>query len=106
MHSLYLQEIYDLKNTALYCRLAKLSIKENIIVKNEATIPRVIVLKIRLSNSEFNPLCIWSIFKKNQKHGIPIEKIGGNKEIIIAKNTMFLTPILENLEMLDYRSNV
>jgi len=45
--------------------------------------PRPIVLNDRVSNSIENPFWIWSILSKTQKHGIPKEKIGGNKDIVI-----------------------
>ena len=48
-----------------------------VVVINAAIKPRQIVLKVRLSNSKVNPFEIWSIFKRNQKNGIPIENDGG-----------------------------
>jgi len=52
---------------------------------NAVKSPRLKVLNDRLSNSIDNPFWIWSIFNRTQKNGIPKEKIGGNKDIIIAK---------------------
>ena len=70
--------VMNFKSEFLFWRTAKVSIKENIIVIKAVINPRPIVLKVRISKSKFKPLCIWSIFKKNQNIGIPIEKSGGN----------------------------
>ena len=50
--------------------------------------PRLIVLNNRVSNSIDKPFWIWSILSRTQKNGIPKEKVGGNKEIIIAKKAL------------------
>ena len=48
------------------------------------------VLNDRVSNSIDNPFWIRSILSRTQKHGIPKEKIGGNKDMIIAKKALVL----------------
>ena len=57
-------------------------------VINDAIRPRLIVLNERISNSVVKLLCSKSIFKMIQKHGIPIEKIGGKRETKIAKKAL------------------
>ena len=77
--------VINLINKLLFWRLASVNTKEKIIVINAAIIPRPIVLKVRDSNSVVNPLFNWSIFKRNQENGIPIENNGGSKVTNTAK---------------------
>ena len=72
----------------MFVLLAKEIIKENIIVISAVKSPILIVLNDKVSNSIDNPFWIWSIFSRTQKHGIPKEKIGGNKDADIAKKAL------------------
>lgn len=82
-------KIINFKNKFLFWRIDKERIREKIIASKDAHKPKLIVLNVRVNNSIVNPLCIWSKFIKNHKHGIPIEKIGGNKENINANRALF-----------------
>ena len=55
---------------------------------NAVKSPRLMVLNDRLNNSIDNPFWIRYILSRTQKHGIPKEKIGGNKDIVIAKRAL------------------
>ena len=76
-------------NKFLFGRLAKEIIRENSIVINAVISPRPMVFNDKVSNSIETPCGIWSILRNTQKHGIPKEKIGGNKDIVIAKRALF-----------------